>query len=321
MKNLLIAALAATATAMSASADVTTVKTLFEGSQDVTWENTLRVEKEQFAEGVVRGNYISVELTNPSTDGTDVELKSKGVWLPGSVKIWYDGTPEAATPEAREVRLYLTQAGLDTLKEDGLEICGPHFTVTKVTLCDDGFQMPEKAIWGGYFWISNWNTLELFKTAFDTYQGERYMNINLSDDGGDWTGYFIQVMTKFDSPQNLWFANDKIDHQATAAVCDFQNNSLGVATWDMTERIGEQNTVLFQSNPEKEGLGYNLTSIVFDNNAISSVVNSIGSYEETCVNVYNMQGHLLKSSVSSETAAEGLPAGLYIIGAKKVMVK
>lgn len=39
------------------------------------------------------------------------------------------------------------------------------------------------------------------------------------------------------------------------------------------------------------------------------------------VNVYNLQGRLLKSGVSVENAKDGLAAGLYIIGNKKVLVK
>ena len=90
MKTITIAAFAAIALAMPAQADVETVKTLFEGSHNVTWETTLNIEASEFAEGVEKGHYISVEVSNP----TDViEFKSNGTWLLGSVYTrLYDST-------------------------------------------------------------------------------------------------------------------------------------------------------------------------------------------------------------------------------------
>ena len=39
------------------------------------------------------------------------------------------------------------------------------------------------------------------------------------------------------------------------------------------------------------------------------------------VNVYNMQGQIVKLGVSTSTATQGLRPGIYLIGGKKVVVK
>ncbi|MCM1066854.1 MAG: DUF4979 domain-containing protein [Muribaculaceae bacterium] len=54
---------------------------------------------------------------------------------------------------------------------------------------------------------------------------------------------------------------------------------------------------------------------------ISTGVDSVVAADEALVNVYNLQGVLLRSGVEASVATEGLPAGLYIAGGKKVMVK
>jgi hypothetical protein len=39
------------------------------------------------------------------------------------------------------------------------------------------------------------------------------------------------------------------------------------------------------------------------------------------VNVYNVDGVLIKRHVKADTATEGLEKGIYIVGGKKVLVK
>lgn len=50
-------------------------------------------------------------------------------------------------------------------------------------------------------------------------------------------------------------------------------------------------------------------------------VDGIDTDSEAVVSVYNMQGVQLRSGVAAGTATEGLPAGLYIVGGRKVIVK
>ena len=310
MKNLLIAALAATATAMSASADVTTVKTLFSESKAVTWENTLMIEGAEFENDVNVGDYILVNLENARET---IEFKSNGTWLPGSAFTNIEGKSE--------VKCYLTADGLATLKATGLELCGSSFTVTGVSVCNDGFQMPEGAVWGGYFWVDNWNTLEVWKTAFEKYDGQKYMVINISDDNGDNTGYFMKVLTRWD-PETDWFVNEKITKTEHYAMCAFSDNSLGEESWNMGGALEGINSVMFQANPEG-GNPFNITSIVLtnDDNIWSglSVVSVAG--DNAPVDVYSIDGRRVRTSIDASAALENLPAGLYISNGRKYIVK
>ncbi|MDE6394280.1 MAG: ribonuclease, partial [Duncaniella sp.] len=57
-----------------------------------------------------------------------------------------------------------------------------------------------------------------------------------------------------------------------------------------------------------------------DPNATSGI-EEIASDAEQLVNVVNMQGVVVRNAVPVATATEGLPAGLYIVGNKKVLVR
>lgn len=280
------------------------VKTLYSGDpKEVTWESTLSIPAADFAEGVNVGNYIYITFSK--TNGA-VEIKANGTWLPGSrmTNLGTDGT---------EFKAYITQGMLDTLKKYGLEICG-NFTVTGVSVCNDGFTMPEGAIWGGYCWIDKWSTLEIFKTAFDNYEGQRYMDIYLSDDKGDYTGYLLSVLTSFD-PRTAWAENDKILHTARVATVDLQNVNV-------KESLANVDALIIQGNKE-EGNPFNITAVALTNQSVTTGASEIEVEDavETNVDVYNMQGVKVRSNVSAETAVEGLPAGLYIAGGKKIYVK
>lgn len=52
-----------------------------------------------------------------------------------------------------------------------------------------------------------------------------------------------------------------------------------------------------------------------------SIIGNIGNADNAPVDVYSIQGVLLRSNVSSDEATTGLPAGLYIIGNRKILVR
>ncbi len=54
---------------------------------------------------------------------------------------------------------------------------------------------------------------------------------------------------------------------------------------------------------------------------IPTGIDAVTADAETFVNVYTMQGVLVRANVNAAEAAEGLTTGMYIIGAKKVLVK
>jgi hypothetical protein len=55
--------------------------------------------------------------------------------------------------------------------------------------------------------------------------------------------------------------------------------------------------------------------------AYGAGVSAIANADDALVNVYNFQGVQILKSVNAAEAAQSLPAGLYIIGNKKVVVK
>lgn len=280
-----------------------TVKTLYSGEpKEVTWENTLTVPAEDFAEDVNVGNYIYITFSQASDV---IEIKANGIWLPGSR---YTNLGDNTT----EFKAYITEDMLAALKTYGLEICGVNFTVTGVSICNDGFKMPDGAIWGGYFWIDNWKTLEVFKSAFSSYDGQRYLDIYLSEDNGpDFTGYFIKVLTKWD-PETLWANNDQITHTPRIATVDLQN--INVA-----ESLADVNALMIQGNQES-GNPFNITALVLRNEGVVAGIADVAE-EETLVDVYNLQGVKLRSQVAAESATANLPQGLYIVGHKKIFVR
>lgn len=302
MKKLLLAFIAA-ALSVTSSAAQETVKTLYDGEpREITWENTLTIPADMFADNVNIGDYIYITFSETSDV---IEIKANGTWLPGSR---YTNLGD----NAADFKAYITSDMLSALKEYGLEICGAKLTVTGVSICNDGFNMPEGAIWGGYFWVDNWNTLEIFKTAFSSYNGQRYMDIYLSEDNSDYSGYFIKVLTKWD-PETVWAANDRIIHTPKMATVDLQDI-------DVAESLADVNTLMIQSNKES-GNPFNITAVVLRNdNGATGAINEIDTEKTEYVDVYNLYGVKVKSATTIEEAVSTLPAGLYIAGGKKFIV-
>ncbi len=302
MKHFFLATAAAMVAILPAAAQET-VKELYTGDPvEVTWANTLTISATDFTEGVNVGDYIYITFSST----TDViELKADGTWLPGTR---YTVLGDNAT----DFKAYITKDMLANLKQFGMEICGAKFTLTNVSICNDGFQMPEGAIWGGYFWVENWNTLELFKTAFDNYDGEQYMDIYLSDDTDGYDGYFMKVLTKWE-PETLWASNDQITHTPKMATVDLANI-------DVAQSLANVNTLMIQANPEG-GKPFNITAIALRDKNGSSIDDVTVSDTSVLSNIYNLQGTLVASGITAAEAMTTLQPGIYIADGKKFMVR
>ena len=132
---------------------------IWSGSQDVHWDNTIMIEKGKFA-SALPGNKITVTLS--VNDGTNdaIEFRANGQKLPGTrfslCQDWWE-----------TYDLFMTQDMIDSCQVYGMEICGDNFTVTNIDLSEGkAANMKEgKAIWTGYFWVNSWSTLEVFKEA------------------------------------------------------------------------------------------------------------------------------------------------------------
>ena len=301
MKKIFSIAVAAICTGFSAHADVTTVKNLYTGEAvNITWENTLTIDPENFAEDVNVGDYISINLEN----ATDVlEIKANGTWLPGSIK------SEIANKE--EYKAYITADMLATLKEFGMEICGASFTVTGVNVMNDGFQMPEGAIWGGYFWVDNWNTMELFKTAFNGHNDAQYLDVNLE---AGYDTYFFKALTKWDDESAVLSNDDNVTKTANTVTLDLTGLNL-------EQRLADVNALMMQFNPEG-GNPFNVTSVVLRGSNSSTGGGGIEFGEvDRNVTVYNMQGMAVRSGVKASEALQNLPSGIYIVEGSKYVVR
>ena len=57
------------------------------------------------------------------------------------------------------------------------------------------------------------------------------------------------------------------------------------------------------------------------NPGASTIINTIASDVNAVVNVYNMQGVTVRKGVTAAEATTDLPAGMYIVGNRKVIVK
>ncbi len=299
MKKFYLIAATALVAGISANAQET-VKTLYDGeAMNVSWSNTLTIPAEKFAEDVKVGDFISIGLENAQ----DVlEIKANGTWLPGSILTRIDGKDE--------FRAYITSDMLSTMKEYGMEVCGGGFTLTSVTVMNDGFVMPEGAIWGGFFWVENWNTLELFKTAFDTYKDQRYLEINME---AGYDTYFFKALTKWDDDNAIWSNDANTVKEANKVTLDLKDINV-------KEALSDVNALMCQFNPEG-GNPFNVTSIVLKADSESGIGQIENSELNSANTVYNMQGIAVKTNVDVSTALNELPEGLYIINGKKYLKK
>ena len=305
MKKLALAALMAASIAGTAMAEEPTlVKSLFTSAdgQTVTWSNTLTIPAEEFADATIQaGNYLYITFS-ATTDV--IELKSNGEKLPGTV---FTRLGEGRT----DLKVYFTEDMISAVKANGVELCGASFSVTGVGIYSDGTTAPAGAVWCGYFWVDNWNTLELFKEAFNRFDEHRYIDIYLSDEA-DYNSYFIKMMTSWED-SGLVAGNDVIEHNNKCATLDLTANNIDLRSKLTSDRL------MIQMNPEG-GAAFNIRAIVLRHDGESNVLN-LTTAENTLVNVYNMQGVVVARDVDKATATQGLPAGLYIVGDKKVLVK
>lgn len=311
MKKLALSIFATLACIFAAKADVVEVKSLYSGSQDVTWDNSLNIEASEFASGVEVGHYILINLEN----ATDVlEIKANGVWLPGSIFTNIEGKSE--------YKAYITSPMLSALKEYGLEIIGKSFTVTSVKIMNDGTTVPDGAIWAGYFWADSWTTMELFKTAFNVYQKEAdaenhflgHTKLIINHEAG-YDYYLLNVMTQFDNPDAVWANSEKNLTKGTTQV------TVDISGIDANQALADVNTLLLQFNKEG-GNGFNVTSIVLsDEKGVTGAAEvSMSDIDEMMpTTVYNLQGIAVKHNVLPAEALESLPKGLYIINGKKIL--
>ena len=255
MKRLIFTLLVSIAATFYAAADPTWVKDLWYEAGNkatITWDKTKFIEASDFA-GVKVGYYIQIDVTSSTGE---IVLKSNGHRLPGTAYCYKPNSVEPYTYKA-----YITKDMLADLQAYGLEVVGD-FTTNGIKIFNDGFVMPNGAIWGGYTWAPNdsWpDDFVLFKQAFEGHSNAKYLYIY--HEAGH-TSYAFNMRTSWDDSA-LKLATDgegrKFNNYAMFTLAD------GVLT-SLLEN-GDLSTVFLQRH--SNGRAFNITSI-----ALSDVPNA-----------------------------------------------
>ncbi|MGM9859580.1 MAG: hypothetical protein ACI31C_02370 [Muribaculaceae bacterium] len=334
MKKFLLSTLAAIAVSTAAyayeGAAGDLVTTLFKASEETPafqikdW-NHVDYGTEYFVDASV-GNYIYIKIVNAKLKNDDeteffnsIEIQSNNQRLPGSLYCKLDA-------ETYHYRAYITEDMLNKLKAGGIQIFGNDFYVEEVSIYNDGFAMPAGAIWGGYFWVGKgeWKTLELFEQAFDTYAGQRYLEVKLQEPENEL--YTLNARTTWNS-DGIWAesgVDGQVERHTTFSTIDLQNQ--GITAANITEKLNSDR-LMIQSfpgttdgeeyNSEKDNgyKGYNITAVVLVNQA-SGVGDLVVADEDAPIEYFNIQGQRVNGD---------LTPGLYIRrqgnSVSKIMIK
>lgn len=215
---------------------------LWEGTHAVNWDNTLTIEAAQFADAQV-GQKIVIEFTDAT--GEVIELHSAAGMLPGTRYAHH------LYADQHEMEVFITAGMLARLKESGMEICGTGFTVTKAWYGDGKDNVTENTVWTGYFWMDEWSTLEVAKTAFDGINWSDYKAIRFYSEAGR-TDYVINVLTK-------WGDDGKLGDQTTMTMTN-DYAELNIEEIDMAAKLADVDRLMVQCNKEG-GEPFNFTAI------------------------------------------------------------
>ena len=233
----------------------------------INWENSKKFTPGSFADVQV-GYYIQVDVVSSTGN---IELKSGGNKLPGTVSCYKPNDGGAYT-----YRAYITADMLAALRSGGLEVIGDEFSITGVKIYNDGFVMPEGAIWGGYLWVDGWKQLELFKEAFNNYAGQRYLDVYLSPDNGDNTNYALNVRTNWEA-NGIWAESGAGQVARSGSVATIDLQALGINASNITEKLNSDRLII-QGYPGDGKPAFNFTAVVLRNdpNAEPSSVKDFG---------------------------------------------
>ncbi len=182
---------------------------------------------------------------------------------------------------------------------------------------------------GGYFNPSIWDTGSFNEATGDIATGQygfagwKYAN------GLDMSGYnYLICETDWAESCGLSLRLfDKDNYWTDPHMADFNGRKrIVIDLQNMKSNEGRKvdpSHIYIAGFWSRGGQQFRIKSIFLsDDPNAESGVDMIGASEaEELVDVYNLQGALVKARVAHKEASAGLPAGLYIIGGKKVMVR
>ena len=286
-KVFLLLCLLATTTIVSAT-------DLWEGTHAVTWDNTLTIPADKFADALV-GQKIVIEFTNAT--GEVIELHSNSGMLPGTR---YEHHLYA---DQKDMEVFITKGMLASLKAYGMEICGTGFTATKAWYGDGKEGVDDNTVWTGFFWMDTWSTLELAKTSFDGINWSDYKAIRFYSEAKR-TDYVINVMTEFDNPDRL------LGNQNTMTMTN-DYAELNIENMDVAAKLADKDKLFVQCNKEA-GDPFNFTAIVLVKKDAAGIENVAKSQKPTANSHYfNLAGQRVQQPTR----------GLYIVNGKIIMMK
>jgi hypothetical protein len=266
---------------------------VWEGTHDVTWDNTLTIEAAKFADAQV-GQKLVVDFKEAK--GDVIELHSNGGMLPGTR---YEHHLYA---DQSSMEVFITPGMLARLKQSGMEICGANFTATKVWYGDGKDNVDENTVWTGYFWMDEWSTLEVAKTSFDGINWSDYKAIRFYSEANR-TDYVINVLTK-------WGDGGKLGDQGTMTMTN-EYAELSLEGIDMAARLADVDRLMVQCNKEG-GEPFNFTAIVLvKKDATGITAKHVDGDDNMSGSTYNLAG--LRVAQPQQ--------GLYIQNGKKFIIK
>ena len=265
---------------------------VWEGEHAVNWDNTLQIEKGQFADMKV-GDKLVIEFKDAT--GEVIELHSNGGMLPGT------RFEHHIFSDQNGVEVFATPAMLASLKEYGLEVCGVGFTATKIWYGDGKDNVDENTVWTGYFWMDSWSTLEITKNCFAGVDWSKVKAIRFYSEANR-TDYVINVLTK-------WGDGGKLGDQTTMTMTN-EYAELNVEDIIMEEALADVDRLMIQCNKEA-GDAFNFTAVVLVKDGATGIDATLVNSEKVNSQYFNLAGQRVAHPAK----------GLYIVNGKKVLVR
>ena len=205
--------------------------------------------------------------------------------------------------DQHEMEVFITSGMLASLKEYGMEVCGTGFTATKLWYGDGKDNVDENTVWTGYFWMDEWNTLEIAKTSFDGINWSDYKSIRFYSEANR-TDYVINVLTK-------WGDGGRLGDQTTMTMTT-EYAELNLEDIDMAAKLADVDRLMVQCNKEG-GNPFNFTAIVLVKKESTTGIDEVrGQKEDVRGDFYTLDGRKLCSKPTK---------GLFICHGKKILIK
>lgn len=265
---------------------------VWEGNHAVTWENTLKIDADKFADMKV-GDKLVVDFKDAT--GDVIELHSNGGMLPGT------RFEHHVFNDQSNIEVFATSAMLAALQATGLEICGKDFTATKVWFGDGKESIDDLTVWSGFFWMDEWCTLEITKNCFVGVDWSKIKAIRFYSEANR-TDYVINILTK-------WGEGGKLGDNTTMTMTN-EYAELSLDGIDMETALADVDRLMIQCNKEG-GAPFNFTQVELVSN--STAVQNIAAKQNIAAGQ--------KIDLLGRIVAQPVKGSVIIVDGKKVIAE